>query len=388
MPDSPHLPRESYFASAWQQKERELLFGQSWVFAGVLSDFREVGDFCAVQSGVFPLVVLRNKDGGLVAYHNICRHRGATLVDDASGNCGKALICPYHRWTYDLEGKFRGAPQMASCFPDVDRSALGLKPAAVGVFRDLVLVNANPHADFAEWIAPLEDRAWPHDLDAKDITEGAPLVYDLKCDWKVFVENAIDGYHLAYLHEKTLGGPPPDRNLWERAGDHMIWYATDGDDGVRHRLPGKIREQGGTSSMVKSASEGDYGGVYFLFPNTLIVPTPFGFSVSTLQPTAPGRCRLTVRNWVGPWQSKDDRKHIQGYDPKTGIISSDNWTKHPLQTGEFQTEDVWICEKVQRGLESPAFEPGPLSKGAGAEDPVGWFRSQLRGIMMGGRGVN
>ena len=114
-----------------------------------------------------------------------------------------------------------------------------------------------------------------------------------------------------------------------------------------------------------------------MFPATLIVPTPYGLSVSTLQPTSPDRCRMTVRHWVGPWQSKDERSHIPGFDKATGVISSDNWTKHPLETGDFQTEDVWICEKVQRGLHSPAYEHGPMSQGAGAEDALRRFHEIL-----------
>ena len=86
---------------------------------------------------------------------------------------------------------------------------------------------------------------------------------------------------------------------------------------------------------------------------------------------------MTVRHWVGPWQSKDPRKNISGYDKSSGVISSDHWKKHPLETGDFQTEDVWICERVQRGLESPALEAGPLAQGAGAEDPVAWFRRAI-----------
>ena len=80
---------------------------------------------------------------------------------------------------------------------------------------------------------------------------------------------------------------------------------------------------------------------------------------------------------MGPWQKKDDRKYIPGYDAETGIISSDNWTQPALDTGDFQTEDVWICEKIQQGLNSPAFELGQLAQGAGAEDPIGWFHESL-----------
>ena len=155
----------------------------------------------------------------------------------------------------------------------------------------------------------------------------------------------------------------------------MIWYAT--EDGIRHRLPKKIREESGSTGVIKSAATPGYGGVYYLFPTTLVVPTPYGISVSSLVPREPGRCLMNVRHWVGPWQSTDERSYIPGYNKSTGVISSDHWTTPPLETGDFQTEDVWICEKVQRGLEMPAYEHGPLSHGAGAEDSIRWFHETL-----------
>ena len=370
------LPPKAYFDSEWHRQERETLFSTSWVFVGVTSDFLKAGDYRSVEAGAFPLLVVLGKDGALSAFHNICRHRGTILLDAESGNAGKSLVCPYHRWTYGLDGTLRGAPEMAACFENLDRNAHNLKPASVGIFRGLVFVNSDPTADFDRWIAPIKDKAWPHDLQSRELREGAPLLYALKCDWKVFVENAIDGYHLAYLHEKTLGGPSQSQNVWERHGEHMIWYATD-NGSSRHRIPGKVRNETKNAPKVKHTLGSEYGGVYFLFPSTLITPTPFGFSVSSLTPTRPGISHMTVRHWVGPWQSKDDRKHIPGFDNATGVISSDNWTKPALEYGDFQTEDVWICERVQKGLESPAYQPGPLAKGSGAEDPIRWFHERL-----------
>ena len=375
MSHAKRLSREAYTSNTWYSRETEELFASSWVFAGTLSDFAKTGDYRTVQAGAFALAIIKQKDDALLAVHNICRHRGAELFEPAAGNTGTSIVCPYHRWTYGLEGGLRGAPNMATCFPDLDRASLSLKPAALGVFRGLVFANPDPSADFDIWIEPLKALAWPHDLVAKDLREAVSLTYDMKCDWKIFVENAIDGYHLAYLHEKTLGGPLPDQNVWERAGDHMVWYATDAE--TRHRLPSKIRKEAKGVKMVKGTEAAGYGGVYFLFPTTLIVPTPYGFSVSSLIPTGAGRCRMDVRTWVGPGPSLDVRKYIPGYDKASGIISSDNWTQPPLETGDFQTEDVWICEKIQRGISSPGYEPGPLAEGAGAEDPIEWFHEML-----------
>ncbi|MCV0424894.1 MAG: aromatic ring-hydroxylating dioxygenase subunit alpha [Roseibium sp.] len=369
------LGRDAYVGQHWFLRETTELFRHAWCFVGTTRDFKEPGDYKTLDAGAFPLAVVRNRDGVLRAVHNFCRHRGATLFDGEAGNIGKSIVCPYHRWTYGLDGELRGVPDKETCFPDLDRSKLGLRTASLGVFKELVFANPDPSADFDDWITPVVDQAWPHDLFAADVREACSLTYEVKCNWKVFVENAIDGYHLAYLHEQTLGGPSPDKNIWKQAGDHMIWYAN--EDGVRHRLPKKIRDENGSVGTIKSAERTGYGGVYFLFPQTLIVPTPYGLSLTSVKPMTPNTSRLAIRHWVGPWQALDERKHIPGYDRKTGIISSDNWTQHPLETGDFQTEDVWICEKVQRGLNSPAFEAGPLSRGVGAEDPINWFHHSL-----------
>ncbi len=371
------IPREAYIDQDWFDQEQSALFANSWAFVGVTSDFADAGDYHAVQQGRFPIVVIRLADGSLAAYHNICRHRGTVLLE-GTGNTGKAIICPYHRWTYDIGGKFRGAPNMSSCFSDLDRSAMALKSASVGIFNNLIFVNSDPEADFQNWIAPITDKAWPHDLNAEDVKEAAPLLYDMKCGWKVFVENAIDGYHLSYLHENTLGGPKPDENIWERHGDQLIWYALD-EAGLRHSMPAKSRKEFSDywTKQIAATKDKEFGGVYYLFPNILITATPYTFSISWLEPVSTGCCHLHVRHWTGPGQNRNDRKHIPGFDPKTGIISSGNWTKPALESGDFQTEDVWICEKNQRGLESPAYDHGPLAEGPGAEDPILWFHDAL-----------
>lgn len=372
-----NLTRDAYITNEWLDREQVDLFGKSWVFVGTSADFASSGDYMAVQAGAFPLFILRLKEGTLSAFHNICRHRGTTLLE-GKGNTGKSIICPYHRWSYALDGRLKGAPDMAACFPDLERKSLSLKPAAIGLFKGLVFANADANANFEEWISPIADLAWPHILNAKDVSEAASLTYDIKCNWKVFIENAIDGYHLAYLHEKTLEGPKQDENIWEQQGQHLLWYATEDAD-LRHSLPAKARKEYKRflTKPLKDVAGKSFAGVYHLFPSTIITSTPYTFSVSNLFALSPSRTILTTRHWVGPGQSKDDRKHIPGYNPKTGIISSDDWNKPALATGDFQTEDVWICEKLQKGLSSPAFELGPLAKGAGAEDPITWFHKTL-----------
>ena len=373
MSNDRRLERAAYTTVEWQEKEAASLFASAWVFAGPVEAFQKAGDFNCIKAGVDPIFVIRDDKGELTAFHNLCRHRGTELLE-GDGNAGSMLVCPYHRWTYDLRGNLKGVPNLDQCFPDLALSAYALKPAAIGTFQNLLFVNPNPIAKFDSWILPIRDRAWPHEPGVTPLQEFSPLHYVMKCDWKVFVENAIDGYHLAYLHQRTFGGPSPSDNVWERYGEHMVWFVTD-ENGVRHSLPAKVRKEyrDANAKTIVGADQADYGGVYYLFPTTLIMASPYQFSVSSLVATGPGRCALRVRYWADPENDDEAFEEIPGFDAESGVISSDHWTIHPLESNDFQTEDVWICEKVQRGLASPGFEHGPIAKGAGAEEPISWF---------------
>jgi choline monooxygenase len=105
----------------------------------------------------FPLAVLRDKTGTLRAFYNLCRHRGASVLE-GEGNAGSALICPYHRWSYGLDGSLRGVPEESECFPGLKKGEMGLRPASLHVFRDLVFVHPDPEPDedFVSWIADLD----------------------------------------------------------------------------------------------------------------------------------------------------------------------------------------------------------------------------------------
>ena len=201
-------------------------------------------------------------------------------------------------------------------------------------------------------------------------------------NWKVFCENAVDGYHLAYLHKETLGGPTHDKILWEVFGQHMIWWSTE-REGVKHRIPQFVENAAKRSGakMVEGADVPGYGGVYLLFPTTILTPNPWGFSISTMEPVDANNTLLRVRNWAPKallsytYLAKD----LPGYDAATGRITSDKWKVHPLETGDFQTEDVWVCEKMQRALGSPRHEVGYLAKGAGGEAGIAFFQSCVLG---------
>ncbi len=372
------LPRETYTNPDWFARESASLFFRNFHFAGFATDLNAAGDYIATTICGHRLILLRDQDESLRAFHNLCRHRGTELLE-GSGNCGKTIVCPYHRWTYMLDGRLRGLPNR-DLFQKIDQAQLGLKPASVGQWKGMLFVSPDPNADFAEWIAPLAGAEFPHDIETQDLVRGQEFVYHIKCNWKVFFENAIDGYHLAYLHEHTLGGPEPELNEWVNHGKHMVWYSTE-RDGIRNRIPKFVADQAARSSIatIPGADAPGYGGVYMLYPTTIIAPSPWSLTISTMEPLDAATTILRSTTFVAnSWfRYSENPSDAEGYDKATGLIESKNWTKHPLETGDFQTEDIWVCEKMQRSLTSPEYEVGPLAQGAGAETPLQVFQNTV-----------
>ena len=380
-----HLPKEAYTSHDWLDKERKTLFSKTWRFACMEFDLPEAGDYLALKVGTFPIFMIRDVDGELRAYHNLCRHRGTELVE-GKGNAGKTIVCPYHRWTYMLDGRLRGLPN-ADHFQEIDKPSLGLKQASIGIFKEMVFVNPSmaPELTFDDWITPLQGAEWPHEITKSSLKAGQEFIYRIKCNWKVFYENAIDGYHLAYLHENTLGGPIPSKNEWDIHGLNLVWYSTERDE-IRNRIPVFVEEQVakmGGAKEVSGAENPGYGGVYMLFPTTIVTPSKWSLTISTMEAVAPDETVLRAKTWVPKswFDVEGSPEQAPGYDKTTGEISSYNWTKPALETRDFQTEDIWVCEKMQRSLNSPQYEVGPLAAGSGSEAPIEVFQKQVLDFM-------
>ena len=140
-----NLPVEAYTSAEWFDREQNDLFGQVWQFGGFVEDLKDPGDFLTVQSGNHPLFVLRGADGELRAFHNICRHRGTQLLRTI-GKSKTSIICPYHHWTYSLDGQLKSIPSRSTEFADVDLSTLCLYTASVETWLGMVFLHPNPQA--------------------------------------------------------------------------------------------------------------------------------------------------------------------------------------------------------------------------------------------------
>ena len=376
------LPTFAYHSAEWFEREQQTVLGNSWTYVGVITDFQSPGDYAATRAGHHPLFVLLTDEGELRAYHNICRHRGTELVE-GSGNLGSAIVCPYHRWNYRHDGTLRGMPGRETCFPGLDTGAFGLHPASVREFGGVVFVHPDPEPEpsFETWLGPLADHCWPHDLRA--LVPGEPITYEIKCNWKVYFENAVDGYHLAYLHENTLGGPLPWENVWDHHGDHLVWYSTE-IDGKKRPMTAHMTRGAEAQAFAKVEGIGDapFGGVYMIFPTTIVSPKPYGIYISQLVPLGPELTLLHSRKWnlageAQDWASAEWDGALAARDPRSGRIKLELLDKHPLETGAFRMEDMWICEKIQRAMHSPRFSVGALAAGEGAETPIMQFQQSV-----------
>lgn len=379
------LATDAYTGADWYEREMKTLFARSWICAGVTTDLAEPGDYVTAQAGHHPLMVLRGADGDLRAFHNMCRHRGSALLEGA-GNTGSALLCPYHAWSYDLAGALTGVPDRAVCFPDLDMASLRLHPAAVGEFRGVVFVHPDPDADFDAWLADLPDAGWPHDVSA--LSETRHVTYDMNCNWKVFYENAVDGYHLKYLHQYTLGGPAPNRNTWDCHGRHLVWYATD-LEGQKRAFSQTVARYNESPDLAQIAGTeaADYGGVFMMFPTTIVLPNPYNFSITRMLPVGPERTLLHSRVWGLPGTTgrvaQDISASEEAVDPLTGYVSLDYLTMDPRETGDHQLEDMWICENIQRAMHSPKYSIAGLARGGGAEAALTFFQQNVLDFVPG-----
>ena len=369
------LPRSAYLDGAWLERERRGLFDRCWVWAGLEADLAEPGDFLTARVLDHQLFVLRDDAGALRAFHNVCRHRGCEVVE-GQGNVGKAIRCPYHRWTYGLSGALRAVPNEDACFGSVTKERLSLHAASVGAHRGMVYLNPHPEPpeSFETWIAGLDEHAWPHDLADGTLSFAGEMTYEMRCNWKVFYENAVDGYHLGYLHDRTLGPLYPDRNVWRRVGRHAVWYSIERDGPPQ--ASSVLTEQmvdGAGGRRLPGHEPAAYPGVVMLFPLTIFTPNPWGFSVSILEPVDVETTLMRVLNWA----PEGARQGVPDVSKEPSIFRLGDLDGHPLESGNFQIEDMWICEKIQRNLHSPKFEVGPLADGAGAEAPITHFQQSV-----------
>jgi len=310
------LPARCYVDPAFHALERDAVFARSWQLVARADQVANVGDHAVAEIAGVPLLIVRGDDGALRALHNVCRHRAGPLATCA-GKGAHALTCRYHGWTYALDGALRGAPEMGRAH-EFDVASIRLPQAQVAEWRGSVFAALATTPPFDDLVAGIDPR----------LPAGSPLAfahrasYDIACDWKVYVDNFLEGYHLPQVH------PQLNALLDYRSYTTELapWFV----------LQSSPLERGNALY-----GEGD-ALYYWLYPSTMLNVLPGRLQTNRVLPLGVGRCRVEFDFFYAPTDRTDRAGDAQFSDL-------------------VQQEDVAICEAVQRGLSSGSYEAGRLN---------------------------
>jgi Rieske 2Fe-2S family protein len=346
----PALPAHCYLGPEVFQLETERIFHAQWFCVGRAEALPSAGDCLHVAVAGESLVVLRGRDGELRAFYNVCRHRGSRLLrtpplpDPAlaeaanSGRVAAGVVCPYHAWVYNLDGTLRAAPFVrfdAACPKD----RFSLVPVQLDTWGGFVFVNlaAEPASPVARQIGPPVQRLGRYPL--VDLRRGTQVVYDVKANWKIVMENYNECYHCGPVHPELCALVPAFR---ERGGAGLDW-----DDGIPHRPGAWTFTLSGTSTRAPfpglSDTEKTHHKGEVAFPNLLLSVAAEHVAAFILWPVAPDHTRIACDLLFHASETAkpefDPSDVVQFWE----IVNQQDWT---------------VCEGVQLGMQSKGFRGG------------------------------
>jgi len=323
------IPASWYIDERLAELERQNVFGRTWQVVGRADQVRRPGDFVTAGLAGEPLVVVRSSDQQLRAFYNVCRHHAAAVV---TGQHGTANIfrCPYHGWSYGLDGSLKGAPEFEGVC-SFDRSQNGLLPVQVETWEQFVFVTLDPKAaSLHDFLGRLGARVAPLNLSALHFFERR--AYKLKCNWKVFVDNYLDGgYHVPHLH-KGLNSVLEYKH-----------YTIENED--RYCLQSSPMVASSEDAATGASRTGDRAWYFWQYPNFMINLYRGYMDTNLVLPDGVDRCKVIFDFYFGDISESAAERNRQS-----------------IAVGErVNDEDVGICEAVQRGLHSRAYGAGRLS---------------------------
>jgi choline monooxygenase len=324
------LPASVYLDPALLQREKTDLFGKSWQIVGHRDQVTNPGDYFTTDLLSEPLLIVRGNDGVLHGFYNVCRHRAGPPAE----GCGsrKVFRCGYHGWTYGLDGHLLNAPEMDGT-ADFDHKQFGLQPVAIGEWGAWVFVNLAPEAQpLTRSLRELPQQAGKYSLESLKLAERRDYV--MECNWKVYIDNYLEGYHLPSVH------PSLNREL-----DYSQYVTENFEKHSRQASPIRGPENEKSVSRRYSQASGDAEAEYFwIFPNWMLNCYPDNVSLNIVLPLSPERC-VAIFEWYFPQEA------LTSDLPATTIRFSD----------EIQIEDGRICETVHRNLRSRSYTRGRFS---------------------------
>lgn len=323
-----------YLDPKFLKVEEEQIFKRSWQFVCHEEKLREPGSYIAMRVADQPIVVARNREGELRAFYNVCRHRGHELIS-GEGRV-KKLTCPYHSWTYDLDGDLIVAPR-SDHIENFDKTEFCLRPVRLEIFCHLVFVNLDDSAvSLADQSGELASEVMSFAPDLPDLTFATRLTYRIQANWKSVVDNFLECYHCPVAHKGFSSMIDMDTYQVKTHGIYSSHMA-------------KARQGANSAYNIEGASVDDHA-VWFLWPNMTLMRYP-------------GRGNFMVWRFY----PISETETYEEFDFFFETAEPNESEKEALDfiDNVLQVEDINLVESVQRGMNTPAFESGRYMVDAG-----------------------
>lgn len=338
------IPSSWYTDSRFHAFEQEAILLRSWQYACHESQMPNPGDFVTTTVAENPVVIVRGKDGVVRAFYNVCRHRGGPLAMEERGS-GTMFKCKYHGWTYQLDGMLRGVPSFDRC-ELFDKKDYGLVPISVETWSGIIFASlADPPVPLGTLLHGIAERIAPMSLDKLKFYRR--VNYDVECNWKVYVDNYLEGYHIPLVHPELC--KVLDYNSY--VTEIYPWYSLQYSP---------FRDAGDDNAYGIGDGEAFY---YFIFPNLMLNILPGRLQVNHVIPVSSNRCRVVFDYYYNDITTPEAVSRIED-----DLAFSDT----------VQAEDIEICEHVQRGLASRGYDIGRFSPDC--EEGVYHFQCLLKDI--------
>ncbi len=323
----PPIPAARYTDPELAKTEAEQLFSTQWLFVGHISEFPNPGDFRVVELPLGPIVIVHGLDGTIRAFYNSCRHRGAPVTRESCGTA-KLLVCQYHSWAYDTQGRLKNIPEERD-FAGIDREERALTPLRCEQWDGWIFVNADPNADpLLDWLAPL-----PQQL-AEMHGEGLRLIgrqtASFTCNWKLAVHAFMEVYHVRTVHPDSAALLYDPRRttitLFER-GHNRLTIDKRPDMAFLNQERGAPFDIDSVEHLIRTTSTS-----FGIFPNVVIVPDPASFPFIVAWPTGVDSCVLELTWFGADWgDGPAPVEHTSRMELFETIIAQDTANLAPMQ---------------------------------------------------------
>ena len=310
------LPGRAYFDAGFYESERKSIFAAGWMTVGFASQVPKPGDVAPISIAGWELVMVRGRDGGIQVFHNVCRHRGMKVVGKACN--ARTLACPYHYWTYGLDGKLLATPAIGGpsepAAPGIDPAQLSLVPVASGVWFDFVFVNIDGNAPpLDQHLKPVRERVEASfDLSQVKLGEGGRNgTRGYPVNWKVVLEGSIEDYHLPFVHKAF--NHSKDYHTEEGGAVYAGFSSKRGLDEAAKRY-GALDNAGVTLPTFPAMKKSGIAEtvVLFIYPNAVLSCTPTYVSTSFMIPDGPEHTTyVSQTNFVGDGATDPAYKHLR-----------------------------------------------------------------------------